>query len=72
MAGEELDAVNVTERGLLGDRVYALVDPESNRAAVPATISRIGRSLKRGMPGQGPAASANSARAVAAASSPDQ
>jgi class 3 adenylate cyclase/uncharacterized protein YcbX len=37
MAGEELDAVNVTERGLLGDRVYALVDPESNRAAVVRT-----------------------------------
>lgn len=37
MAGQELDVVRVTERGLLGDRVYALVDPESNRAAAVRT-----------------------------------
>jgi len=31
MIGEELDAVSVTERGLLGDRAFALVDNESGR-----------------------------------------
>jgi uncharacterized protein YcbX len=29
MMGEELNAAEVTERGVLGDRAYALVDPES-------------------------------------------
>ena len=33
MAGEELAISAVTERGLLGDRAYALVDTASNRAA---------------------------------------
>lgn len=31
MMGEELNASSVTERGLLGDRVYALVDPSDGK-----------------------------------------
>ena len=31
MIGEELDTVAVTERGLLGDRAFALVDDESGK-----------------------------------------
>ena len=34
MAGEELKSVFVSEKGLIGDRVYAFVNEESNRAAV--------------------------------------
>ena len=37
MAGEELTISAVTDRGLLGDRVYALVDKASNRAATLRT-----------------------------------
>jgi uncharacterized protein YcbX len=33
MLGEELTAADVTERGLLGDRVYALVDSADGKAA---------------------------------------
>lgn len=33
MMGEELNAAEVTERGLLGDRVYALVDPSNGKVA---------------------------------------
>src|SRR5262245_41376974 len=33
MAGEQLRSASVTARGILGDRVYALVDPASNRTA---------------------------------------
>jgi uncharacterized protein YcbX len=33
MMGEELNATEVTERGLLGDRVYALVDGSDGKAA---------------------------------------
>jgi uncharacterized protein YcbX len=33
MLGEELDACEVTERGLTGDRAYALVDAESGKVA---------------------------------------
>jgi uncharacterized protein YcbX len=33
MMGEELNAVAVTERGLLGDRVYALIDRETGKVA---------------------------------------
>lgn len=33
MMGEELNASVVTERGLLGDRVYALFDPETGKVA---------------------------------------
>lgn len=33
MMGEELNATDVTERGLLGDRAYALVDPATGKVA---------------------------------------
>ncbi|MDB5352982.1 MAG: hypothetical protein JWN86_4229 [Planctomycetota bacterium] len=33
MLGEELDAVEVTEHGLLGDRAYALIDAETGKVA---------------------------------------
>ncbi|WP_406695100.1 MOSC N-terminal beta barrel domain-containing protein [Singulisphaera sp. Ch08] len=33
MLGEELDSAEVTERGLLGDRAYALVDSETGKIA---------------------------------------
>src|SRR5215813_10276689 len=33
MMGEELNATEVTERGLLGDRAYALVDSSDGKAA---------------------------------------
>ena len=33
MMGEELNAVDVTERGILGDRTYALVDHETGKVA---------------------------------------
>src|SRR5467141_1263816 len=33
MMGEELNATEVTERGLLGDRAYALVDSSDKNAA---------------------------------------
>ncbi len=33
MMGEELNASDVTERGLLGDRAYALVDSSNGRVA---------------------------------------
>src|SRR3970282_3037679 len=33
MMGEELNAAEVTERGLLGDRAYALVDPSNGKVA---------------------------------------
>jgi uncharacterized protein YcbX len=48
MAGEELAVASVTARGVLGDRVYALVDRASNRVATVRTwaAARLqGRSL---------------------------
>jgi uncharacterized protein YcbX len=33
MMGEELNAADATERGLLGDRAYALVDTADGKAA---------------------------------------
>ena len=33
MMGEDLNAVDVTERGLLGDRTYALVDTSDGKVA---------------------------------------
>lgn len=37
MGGEAIGATHVTARGVLGDRAYALVDTETNRAAVVRT-----------------------------------
>src|SRR3990170_8881347 len=31
MLGEQLDAVEVNQRGLAGDRAYAVIDPAENR-----------------------------------------
>jgi len=42
MMGEELNAAEVTERGLLGDRAYALVDTSDGKAAT-AKNPRSGR-----------------------------
>src|SRR5690349_16511548 len=33
MMGEELNAADITERGVLGDRAYALVDPSDGKVA---------------------------------------
>ena len=33
MLGEELNATIVGKRGVLGDRVYAIVDPETDKVA---------------------------------------
>src|SRR6266571_2418863 len=33
MMGEELNAADITARGLLGDRAYALVDPSDGKVA---------------------------------------
>src|SRR5262245_36300807 len=33
MMGEELNAADVTQRGLLGDRAYALMDPSDGKVA---------------------------------------
>jgi uncharacterized protein YcbX len=33
MMGEELNAAEVTERGIIGDRAYALIDPHSGKVA---------------------------------------
>ena len=33
MMGEELNAIAVTERGLLGDRAYALIDSSTGKVA---------------------------------------
>src|SRR4051794_38228423 len=40
MMGEELNATEVTERGLLGDRAFALVDEETGKVASAKTPRR--------------------------------
>jgi len=46
MAGEELDAVEVTERGLNGDRVYALVDAATKKVGSAKSVKRFGDLLR--------------------------
>jgi uncharacterized protein YcbX len=46
MAGEELEASDVTPRGLTGDRAYALVDPASGKVGSAKTVKRFGDLLK--------------------------
>lgn len=46
MAGEELDSVNVTTRGLRGDRAYALVDTAHARVGSAKNVRRFGDLLK--------------------------
>jgi MOSC domain-containing protein len=46
MAGEELDVVEMTERGLAGDRAYALVDTNSSKVGSAKNVKRFGNLLK--------------------------
>lgn len=46
MAGEELDAVSVTGRGLRGDRAYALVDTVTGKVGSAKSVRRFGDLLK--------------------------
>jgi uncharacterized protein len=46
MAGEELDAVDMTARGLTGDRAYALVDTSSSKVGSAKNVKRFGNLLK--------------------------
>ncbi len=43
MMGEELNAAEVTQRGLLGDRAYALVDPSNGKVASVKNPRKWGR-----------------------------
>ena len=43
MIGEELNAAEVTERGLVGDRVYGVVDPTNNKVASVKNPSKWGK-----------------------------
>jgi uncharacterized protein YcbX len=46
MAGEELAAVDVTARGLSGDRAYALVDTAAGKVGSAKNVKRFGELLK--------------------------
>lgn len=46
MAGEELDSVNVTARGLRGDRAYALVDTAHGKVGSAKSVRKFGDLLK--------------------------
>lgn len=46
MEGEELDSVNVTARGLRGDRAYALVDIASGKVGSAKNVKKFGDLLK--------------------------
>src|SRR5262245_66108634 len=46
MAGEELDAVDMTARGLTGDRAYALVDTTGSKVGSAKNVKRFGSLLK--------------------------
>ena len=50
MMGEELNATEVTDRGLLGDRAYALVDSSDGKVATPRTPENGRISLTSGLP----------------------
>jgi uncharacterized protein YcbX len=45
--GEELNAAEITERGLLGDRAYALVDSSDGNVGLHACVGR-GGAIRRG------------------------
>lgn len=45
MRGELLDEVEVTRRGLVGDRVYALIDVETGKVVSAKTVRRFPRVL---------------------------
>ncbi len=46
MAGEELEAVEVTVRGLSGDRAYALVDTATKKVGSAKSVKKFGELLK--------------------------
>src|SRR5262245_1908290 len=46
MAGEELEAVPVSKRGVRGDRAYALVDNGTNHVGSAKNAKRFGELLK--------------------------
>jgi len=46
MAGEQLKAVNVTARGLSGDRAYALVDAANRKIGSAKSVKKFGELLK--------------------------
>ena len=46
MAGEELEAVEVTARGLNGDRAYALVDTATKKVGSAKSVKKFGELLK--------------------------
>ncbi len=46
MAGEELDAVEVTARGLTGDRAYAMVDTAAKKVGSAKSVKRFGELLQ--------------------------
>jgi len=45
MMGEELNAAGLTERGLLRDRAYALVDPSNGKVVSAKNPRKWGRLL---------------------------
>ena len=47
MMGEELNATEVTERGLLGDRAYALVDSSDGKVATAKNPRKWPRQIGR-------------------------
>jgi uncharacterized protein len=46
MAGEQLEAVNVTPRGLSGDRAYALADTVNGKVGSAKSVKKFGELLK--------------------------
>jgi uncharacterized protein YcbX len=46
MAGEQLESVDVTDRGLDGDRAYALADTSTNKVGSAKNVKRFGDLLK--------------------------
>ena len=50
MMGEELNAAAFTERGLAGDRVYALVDPTNGKVASAKNPRKWAKLCKRSVP----------------------
>jgi uncharacterized protein YcbX len=46
MAGEQLSSADVTERGLIGDRAYALVDTTAGKAGSAKNVKRFGELLR--------------------------
>lgn len=45
MLGEELNSSYITEHGLIGDRVYALIDEETGKTVSAKNPSKWGKAL---------------------------